>query len=96
VICIAGLGRWLTSTPVFSSEQLPGPTLDAFRRRAVRRFYGRPAYLWRRLRETGSFVELRNQVVDGLALAWQTVRKPKSPTGVAAPVSDAPRPGMEQ
>jgi anaerobic magnesium-protoporphyrin IX monomethyl ester cyclase len=84
------------STPVFSSEQLPGPTLDAFRRRAVRRFYGRPAYLWRRLRETGSFVELRNQVVDGLALAWQTVRRPKSPTGVAAPVSDAARPGMEQ
>jgi len=38
------------------------------KRRMVRRFYMRPGYLWRRLREVKSVRELRQQVREGLAL----------------------------
>ena len=52
---------------------LPTQTLDrermlAMKKRMVRRFYLRPRYLWRRLRDTGSLWELRAQAREGLAL----------------------------
>ncbi len=57
---------------------LPTSTLDratmlAMKRRMVRRFYLRPAYLWNRLRSLSSLYELRAQVREGLALLTRNV-----------------------
>jgi radical SAM superfamily enzyme YgiQ (UPF0313 family) len=38
------------------------------KRKAIRTFYLRPSFLWRRLRDVGSLWELRAQVVEGMAL----------------------------
>jgi radical SAM superfamily enzyme YgiQ (UPF0313 family) len=64
------------SVPVFSDEQMPADELDAFRRRAIRAFYLRPAYVWRRLRGSATAVELRNNVANGAVLAWQSLKRP--------------------
>ncbi len=52
---------------------LPTNTLDrdailALKKRAVRRFYLRPSYLWRRLKALRSWHELKSQVREGTAL----------------------------
>jgi radical SAM superfamily enzyme YgiQ (UPF0313 family) len=52
---------------------LPTHTLDrgamlALKKRMVRRFYLRPSYLWRRLRNAKSLYELKAQAREGLAL----------------------------
>lgn len=52
---------------------LPTQTLDrgemlALKKRMVRRFYLRPGYLWRRLRDVRGWRELRDQVREGMAL----------------------------
>jgi radical SAM superfamily enzyme YgiQ (UPF0313 family) len=52
---------------------LPTSTLDqaamlALKKRMVRRFYLRPGYLWRRLRDARSWHDLRSQVSEGIAL----------------------------
>lgn len=52
---------------------LPTNTLDRatmlrLKKRAVRRFYLRPTYLWRRLRETTTLRDLKSQAAEGLAL----------------------------
>lgn len=52
---------------------LPTSTLDrdeilALKKRAVRRFYLRPSYLWRRLRAVRSWHELKSQLLEGTAL----------------------------
>ena len=57
---------------------LPTQTLDrermvALKKRMVRRFYLRPAYLWRRLRDAGSLWELKAQAREGLALLRRNV-----------------------
>jgi radical SAM superfamily enzyme YgiQ (UPF0313 family) len=57
---------------------LPTSTLDRARmlrlkKRMVRRFYLRPGYLWRRLRDAGGPGELRAQVREGLALLLRNV-----------------------
>jgi hypothetical protein len=70
------------SVPVFSDEQMPADELDAFRRRAIRAFYLRPAYVWRRLRGSATAVELRNNVANGAVLAWQSLKRPARSRGV--------------
>ena len=57
---------------------LPTRTLDRaamlrLKKRMIRRFYLRPGYLWRRLRDTGSLYELRAQAREGLALLLRNV-----------------------
>ncbi|MHC4839309.1 MAG: B12-binding domain-containing radical SAM protein, partial [Planctomycetota bacterium] len=57
---------------------LPTRTLDReamlrLKKHMIRRFYLRPAYLWRRLRTTGSLYELRAQAREGLALLLRNV-----------------------
>lgn len=57
---------------------LPTSTLDrgamlALKKRMVRRFYLRPAYLWRRLSGARSFAELGAQAREGLALLSRNV-----------------------
>ena len=57
---------------------LPTRTLDRgtmlrLKKRMVRRFYLRPRYLWRRLRETASPWELGAQLREGLALLRRNV-----------------------
>ena len=62
------------SAPVFSTTSLAAGVVEAFRRRAIRRFYSRPSYLLRRAMQAGSWVELRNLVENGAALAWRSIR----------------------
>jgi len=57
---------------------LPTMTLDRakmvrWKRRLVRRFYLRPSYLWRRLRQTASLYELRAHAREGLSLLRRNV-----------------------
>ena len=57
---------------------LPTSTLDrgrmlALKKRMIRRFYLRPSYLWRRLRDASSLHELRSQAREGLALLRRNV-----------------------
>lgn len=57
---------------------LPTATLDRdamldLKKRAVRRFYLRPSYLWRRLRSVRSWYELKSQVREGAALLRRNV-----------------------
>ena len=62
------------SPPVFSTTELSAREVEAFRRQAIRRFYFRPSYLFRRLTRVGSWVELRNQIENGAVLAWQSMQ----------------------
>lgn len=62
------------SLPVFSTQTLSAEELHAFRRRAIRSFYLRPSYLFRRLRKVTSLVELENHLGNGLSLARQTIQ----------------------
>jgi radical SAM superfamily enzyme YgiQ (UPF0313 family) len=62
------------SLPVFSTETLSAEELHAFRRKAIRSFYLRPSYLFRRLRKVASLVELENHLGNGLSLARQTIQ----------------------
>lgn len=43
-----------------------------FKRKAIARFYLRPAYLWRRLTSVSSWQELGSQVREGLAMLYRT------------------------
>ena len=57
---------------------LPTATLDraamlALKKRMIRRFYLRPAYLWRRLASVRSLGELEAQAREGLALLARNV-----------------------
>jgi len=57
---------------------LPTRTLDRdamlhLKKQMIRRFYLRPAYLWRRLRNTANLYELRAQAREGLALLLRNV-----------------------
>ena len=57
---------------------LPTRTLDrgamlALKKQMIRRFYLRPAYLWRRMRSVRSLYELRAQAREGLALLRRNV-----------------------
>ena len=57
---------------------LPTATLDRdamldLKKRAVRRFYLRPSYLWRRLKSVRSWYELKSQVREGAALLRRNV-----------------------
>jgi hypothetical protein len=61
-----------------SRASLPTRTLErrevlALKRRLVRRFYLRPAYLWRRLRDAQGLLELGRQTREGLALLRRNV-----------------------
>jgi hypothetical protein len=62
------------SLPVFSTPELSAEEVARFRQRAIRRFYLRPAYLARRLRRLGSWVELQNHLGNGLSLALQSLQ----------------------
>ena len=57
---------------------LPTKTLDrdtmlALKKQMIRRFYLRPSYWWRRLRDIKSFYELRAQLTEGMALLKRNV-----------------------
>jgi hypothetical protein len=57
---------------------LPTSTLDrarmlALKKQMVRRFYLRPAYLWKRLRSVRSWRELTGQLREGAALLARNV-----------------------
>jgi radical SAM superfamily enzyme YgiQ (UPF0313 family) len=64
------------SGPAFSTPGLPASDVRAFRRHAIRRFYGRPGYLFQRLSHINSWAALRHLLGNGTALAWQTLRAP--------------------
>ncbi|NLI77093.1 MAG: radical SAM protein [Candidatus Riflebacteria bacterium] len=49
----------------------PGLDVQAWRSQAMKRFYGRPSYLLKRLRKATTFVELRNLVTSALSLLRQ-------------------------
>ena len=66
------------SLPVFSTDQLAAAEVESFRRKAIRSFYLRPAYLARRLRRVGSLVELQNHLGNGLSLVWQSLRSARA------------------
>lgn len=57
---------------------LPTKTLDRatmldLKKRMIRRFYLRPSYWWRRLKDVKSLYELRAQLVEGMALLRRNV-----------------------
>jgi anaerobic magnesium-protoporphyrin IX monomethyl ester cyclase len=79
------------SAPVYSQEQMPADVLEAFRRRALRRFYGRPAYVWKRIRGLSSLPELRNQMANGLALVTHAVRATFESEAKSLPTHQNPR-----
>ncbi len=56
-----------------ATRALSRAELLAAKRRMVRRFYLRPSYLWRRLRESASLYELGAQAREGLALLRRNV-----------------------
>jgi anaerobic magnesium-protoporphyrin IX monomethyl ester cyclase len=56
------------ATATMATRALSREEVLAIKRRMVRRFYLRPGYLWRRLRQVGSAEELFGQVREGLAL----------------------------
>lgn len=62
------------SLPVFSTATLSNEEVYRFRNQAIRRFYGRPSYVWRRLCLIRSTEELLNHVRNGASLIWQTLR----------------------
>jgi hypothetical protein len=61
------------SFPVFSTAELAAEEVHRFRERAIRRFYVRPSYVFRRLRHLRSLVELQNHLGNGLSLARQSL-----------------------
>ena len=61
-----------------AEAKLPTHTLDraqmrALKKRMVRNFYLRPSWLWRRLRNTRDFAELRRSAREGMALLMRNV-----------------------
>jgi len=50
------------------TAELSAERILALRREAIRRFYLRPGYLWRRLRTVRSWWDLKTQLVDGFGV----------------------------
>ena len=70
--------------PVINTQALTAEEVYEFRNRAVRSFYLRPTYVWRRLRRIQSVVELQNHVFNGASLMWQTLQRTRSqPVGAS-------------
>ena len=55
--------------PLWTSKFLSPSDVERLRRLAIRRFYFRASYLWRRLAAVRSAYEARNLVVQALHLA---------------------------
>jgi hypothetical protein len=50
------------------NEHLSADAVWSLKNEAIRRFYGRPGYLWRRLRQMTTMYELRRNLINGWAL----------------------------
>ena len=59
---------------VMRTGELSREELKAFQQEAIRRFYFRPAYLLRRLRNLNSWWEVRSHLTGGLSLLKTLVR----------------------
>ena len=57
--------------PVMGNEHLSGPDVWRLKNKAVRSFYARPGYWWRRLKSMSTFYELRRN----LGNAWSLLRR---------------------
>lgn len=64
--------------PVINTKVLSAQEVYQFRNQALRAFYLRPSYVWRRLRRIHSAVELQNHVFNGMSLVWQTLARTRS------------------
>lgn len=62
------LSRYTIWFPVFVPEGMTEGDLVGMQREAYRRFYLRPAYLWRRLRAIRSLSDIRRNLVGGLSV----------------------------
>lgn len=56
------------STIAMPTRHLSREQIQELRKKAVREFYLRPSYLWKRLKGIASFYELREQVYEGVVL----------------------------
>ena len=62
--------------PVMGNEHLSGPDVWRLKNKAVRSFYARPGYWWRRLKNITTPYELRRNLVNGWALLSKVVMMP--------------------
>jgi len=71
--------------PIMGNEFLNAADVWRLKNEAVRKFYRRPSYWWRRLKNITTFYELRRNLINGLALLSKMVmRQDMSPeNGIA-------------
>lgn len=62
------------SSIAMPTKYLTREQVQELKKRAVRQFYLRPSYLWKRLKSVSSFYELKEQVMEGWALLWKAGR----------------------
>ncbi len=58
------------------TSTLSGEEVLRLRREAVRRFYLRPGYLWRRATSLRSWWDFKTQWLDGWGVVWDALKKP--------------------
>ena len=63
-------------TPVFESSQLSRNDLNYWVKRAYRKFYLRPSYLWQRIKQVSSIGDLRVNI-QGMSMLMQSIKPRK-------------------
>jgi hypothetical protein len=63
------------SFPIMGNEYLNADDVWRLKNEAIRTFYGRPGYWWRRLKNITTFYELRRNLINGWALLSKMVMR---------------------
>jgi len=61
--------------PVMKTKELSAEIIWKYRNKAIKEFYFRPSYIWKKLVNVGSFLELKFLIKEGLSLLKSLFRK---------------------